>query len=52
LLCEGKDDKNERLMAVPEIPPVVSPQTAVRAAIASGSQKYWFRRIFQIIHAA
>ena len=32
---EGKDDKDERFVAVLEIPPVDSPQTAVKVAIAA-----------------
>jgi len=37
----SNQDKGEtQYVNVLEIPPVVSPQTAVRAAIASGSQKY------------
>jgi hypothetical protein len=31
----GKDDSDERFVAVLEIPPVVSPETAVKVAIAS-----------------
>jgi hypothetical protein len=34
----GKDYKDERLTVL-EIPPVVSPQTAVQAEIVSGNQK-------------
>ena len=33
------DGNEPRYIAVLEIPPVISPQTAVRAAIASGQQK-------------
>jgi hypothetical protein len=36
---EGKDDAGERFVAVLEIPPVVSPVTAVRAAIVADSKK-------------
>jgi hypothetical protein len=36
---EGKKDQNERFVAVLEIPPVNSPQTAVRASIVSDSKK-------------
>ena len=32
---EGQDDKGERFVTVLEIPPVVSPETAVRASIVS-----------------
>jgi hypothetical protein len=34
-----QDGKEPRYVTVLEIPPVESPQTAVRAAIASGAQK-------------
>lgn len=33
--ADGKDDKGERMVAVLEIPPVVSPETAVKVAIAA-----------------
>ena len=36
---EGKDDQGERFVAVLEIPPVVSPITAVRASIVADSKK-------------
>jgi len=36
---EGEDNKGERFVAVLEIPPVVSPETAVRASIVSDSKK-------------
>ncbi|MDB6065185.1 MAG: hypothetical protein JWR26_1393 [Pedosphaera sp.] len=36
---EGPDNKGERFVAVLEIPPVVSPVTAVRASIAADSKK-------------
>lgn len=36
---EGEDDKGERFVTVLEIPPVVSPITAVKAAIVSDSKK-------------
>ena len=36
---EGKDDQGERFVAVLEIPPVVSPVTAVRASILADKQK-------------
>ena len=36
---EGKDDNGERFVAVLEIPPVVSPETAVRASIVSDTKK-------------
>lgn len=36
---EGKKDQGERFVAVLEIPPVNSPQTAVRASIVSYSKK-------------
>jgi hypothetical protein len=36
---EGKDDQGERFVAVLEIPPVVSPVTAVRASIMADKQK-------------
>jgi hypothetical protein len=36
---EGKDDKGERFVAVLEIPPVESPQTAVKVAIVSEVKK-------------
>jgi hypothetical protein len=36
---EGKDDQGERFVAVLEIPPVVSPITAVRASIISDKKK-------------
>jgi len=35
---EGPDDTGERFVAVLEIPPVESPETAVRAAILSDEQ--------------
>lgn len=35
----GKDDSDERFVAVLEIPPIVSPETAVMAAIVSESRK-------------
>jgi len=35
---EGPNDTGERFVAVLEIPPVVSPQTAVKAAIVSESK--------------
>jgi hypothetical protein len=35
----GKDDKDERFVAVLEIPPVVSPETAVRVSIVSDLKK-------------
>lgn len=31
----GKDDKDERFVAVLEIPPVTSPETAVKVAVAA-----------------
>jgi hypothetical protein len=36
----ANDDVNPRYIAILELPPVSSPHTAVRAAIASGQQKY------------
>ena len=36
---EGKDDEGERFVAVLEIPPVVSPVTAVRASIMADAKK-------------
>jgi hypothetical protein len=36
---EGKNDEGERFVAVLEIPPVVSPVTAVRASIMSDAKK-------------
>jgi hypothetical protein len=36
---EGKNEKDERFVSVLEIPPVNSPQTAVRAGIVSDSEK-------------
>jgi hypothetical protein len=36
---EGKDDQGERFVAVLEIPPVVSPVTAVRASIMADKKK-------------
>jgi hypothetical protein len=36
---EGKDDQGERFVAVLEIPPVVSPVTAVRASIIADKKK-------------
>ncbi len=36
---DGPDNKTERFVAVLEIPPVVSPVTAVRAAIRASSKK-------------
>lgn len=36
---EGENDKGERFVAVLEIPPVVSPETAVRASIVADSKK-------------
>ena len=35
----GKDDKDERFVAVLELPPVISPITAVRASIVADSKK-------------
>jgi len=35
---EGEDNKGERFVAVLEIPPVVSPVTAVRASIVADSK--------------
>ena len=32
---EGKDDKGERFVTVLQIPPVISPETAVKIAIAA-----------------
>jgi hypothetical protein len=36
---EGKDDQGERFVAVLEIPPVISPRTAVQASILSDAKK-------------
>ena len=36
---EGEDNKGERFVAVLELPPVVSPVTAVRASIVADSKK-------------
>jgi len=36
---EGKNDEGERFVAVLEIPPVVSPVTAVRASIIADKKK-------------
>jgi hypothetical protein len=36
---EGKNDEGERFVAVLEIPPVVSPITAVRASIMADAKK-------------
>ena len=36
---EGKGDEGERFVAVLEIPPVESPETAVRASIVSDAKK-------------
>jgi hypothetical protein len=36
---EGKDDQGERFVAVLEIPPVVSPITAIRASIIADKKK-------------
>ena len=36
---EGPDNQGERFVAVLEIPPVVSPVTAVRASIVADSKK-------------
>ena len=36
---EGQDDQGERFVAVLEIPPVVSPVTAVRASIIADKKK-------------
>jgi hypothetical protein len=33
--CDGKDDSDERFVAVLEIPPVTSPETAVKVAIVA-----------------
>jgi hypothetical protein len=33
--CDGKDDKDEQFVAVLEIPPVDSPQTAVKVAVVA-----------------
>jgi hypothetical protein len=38
-LPEGKDDKGERFVTVLQIPPVISPETAVRASIVADSRK-------------
>lgn len=35
---QGQDDDGERFVAVAEIPPVVSPETAVRASIVADSK--------------
>jgi len=35
----GKDDQEERFVTVLEIPPVVSPETAVKVAIAAEVKK-------------
>jgi hypothetical protein len=35
----GKDDSDERVVAVLEIPPIVSPETAVRAAIVAETRR-------------
>ena len=35
---EGKNDAGERFVAVLELPPVISPETAVRASIVSDSK--------------
>lgn len=35
---EGKDDLGERFVAVLEIPPVISPETAVKASIVADSK--------------
>ena len=36
--ADGKDDKGKKFVAVLELPPVTSPQTAVKAAIMSEIQ--------------
>jgi hypothetical protein len=36
---DGADDEGERIVTVLEIPPVVSPVTAVRASIVADSKK-------------
>jgi hypothetical protein len=36
---DGKDDQDERAVAVLKIPPVVSPQTAVRVSIVADVKK-------------
>ncbi len=36
---QGKDDKGERFVAVLEIPPVVSPETAVKASIVRDAKR-------------
>jgi hypothetical protein len=36
---EGKDDQGERFVTVLEIPPVVSPETAVKASIMADGKK-------------
>lgn len=37
--CDGKGDEGERFVAVLEIPPVESPETAVRASIVSDAKR-------------
>ena len=37
--CDGKDDQDERFIAVLEIPPVESAQTAVKVAIVAEAKK-------------
>ena len=37
--CDGKGDQDERFIAVLEIPPVNSPQTAVKVAIVAEAKK-------------
>ena len=37
---EGKDDQGERFVTVLEIPPVVSPETAVKASIMADFKKH------------
>lgn len=37
---DGPEDKEEKFVAVLEIPPVVSPKTAVQAAILNDSKKH------------
>ena len=37
--CDGKDDQDERFVAVLEIPPVESAQTAVKVAIVAESKR-------------
>jgi len=37
---EGSNDKGERFAAVLQIPPVIAPETAVRASVVADSRRF------------